>query len=170
MRAGPCGGWDGVASVVDLRRRAPAPIFARCRRGVMLRSNLMGGAEMDFCHFPQCLWSLRFDSLSGSLFHAGRHTALQSDTEFFALAFEPIDESFPRDNRGRRHCDIGFRSRTLLEDNVASMSHQGFLDYARVCKLIRQRSRTARLLRQQILDNPRMSPSEKPVQIAKFFV
>ena len=103
----------------------------------MLRSNLMRGTEMDFRHFPQCLWPAHFDQFFCSLFHPGRYAAFQSHTEFFALAFELIDESLARDDRCRRHRDVGFRPRPLLKDNIAPMPHQGLLDYARVGELVR---------------------------------
>ena len=97
----------------------------------------MRGAEMDFRHLAQCLWPAHFDQFFCSLFHAGGHAALQSHTKFFAFAFQPIDESLARDDRCGRHRDVGFCSRPLLKDNVAPMPHQGLLDYARVCELVR---------------------------------
>src|SRR6188474_2935859 len=103
----------------------------------MLRSNLMCGAEMEFRHFAQCLRPTHFDYLSCSLFYAGRYAAFQSHTEFFAFAFEPIDESLARDDRCRRHRDVGFRSRPLLKNNIAPMPHQGLLDYASIGELVR---------------------------------
>src|SRR5206468_1277388 len=100
----------------------------------------------------------------------GRYAAFQSQTEVLAFAFQPIDESLARDDRCGRHRDVGFRSRPLLKDNVAPMPHQGLLDYARVCELVRKRPRAARLSPQQILDHPCVSPSEQPVQISKLLV
>src|SRR6266480_5386022 len=134
---GSYAGLGGNASVANSWRSAPSPIFTNWRCGVMLRSNLVRGAEMDFRHFGQCLWPAHFDQFFCSLFHTARNTAFQSQTEFLALAFQPIDESLARDDRCRRHRDVGFRSRPLLKHNVAPMPHQGLLDYARVGELVR---------------------------------
>src|SRR6266513_900421 len=60
----------GNASVPNFWHRATSPIFTSWRCGVMLRSNLMSGAEMNFCHFAQCLWHVQFDEFFGSLFYA----------------------------------------------------------------------------------------------------
>jgi hypothetical protein len=52
---------DFDASVANVWGGAPSPVFASWRRGEMLRSDLMRGAEMDFRHFAQCLWPVQFD-------------------------------------------------------------------------------------------------------------
>src|SRR5690349_18484947 len=97
----------------------------------------MRGAEMDFRHLAQSRWPAHFDQFFCGLLYAGRYASFQSQTEFLALAFQPIDESLARDDRCGRDGDIGFRSRPLLKGDVAPMPHQGLLDYSRVCELVR---------------------------------
>src|SRR5262245_58077396 len=103
----------------------------------MLRSNLMCRSEVNFRHFAQCLRSIGFYEFSCGLVYALRNAPSQSHTELFALALEPIYEPLTRNDRCCRHRDVGFCSWPLVKDNVATMPHQGLLDYAGVCKLIR---------------------------------
>src|SRR5262245_26397595 len=127
----------GNTSFANLWGNASSPIFTNWRCGVMLRSNFMRGAEMDFSHVAESVWPAHFDQLFCGLFHARRYAATQAHSEFFALPLKPIDESLTRHDRCRRHRDIGFCSRPLLNNNVAPMPHQGLLDYARVGELVR---------------------------------
>jgi len=103
----------------------------------MLRRNFMCGAKMDFRYLAQYAWPVRFYEFFGGLFYAWRYAPFQSQAELLAPAFQPIDEPLARDDRCGRHRDVGFRSRPLLQHNVASMPHQGLLDYTRVRELVR---------------------------------
>src|SRR5262245_56892393 len=105
------------------RRGSLSPIFTRWRCGVMLRSDLMRSAEMDFRYFTQRVWPLRFDQVFCSLFYTGRNPAFQTQAQFFAFTFQPIDESLARNDRCSRHRDVGFSSRALLKYNIATMPH-----------------------------------------------
>src|SRR5215467_4163221 len=101
----------GCASFANVWRGAPAPFYPRWRSGVILRSNLMSGAKMDFCHFAQRIWTAHFDQLFCGLFHARGYAASQAHAYFFAFAFEPINESLTRHDRCRRDRNVGFRFR-----------------------------------------------------------
>src|SRR5215472_2708195 len=98
----------------------------------MLWRNFMSGAEMHFRYLPQCVWSAYFDQLFGGLFYGSRYAALQSNAKFPALALQPVDERFTRDDRCRRDRDIRFCSRPLFDDDVTPMPEQRCLDHSRI--------------------------------------
>ena len=88
----------------------------------------------------------------------------------FSTPVQPIDECFPRQDGSRRHREIGFRFCPLLQANLLPVLQQGSFDYPCVSKFVRQSPGTLRLLREQIFNDPRMSPAQQAVQVAKFFV
>jgi len=72
----------------------------------MIRRDFAGGSEMHFRYLTQCAWSTHFHYLFRSLFYVRGCSSLESQPKLFSPPLQPINESFPRQNRGRCHCDI----------------------------------------------------------------
>jgi hypothetical protein len=83
----------------------------------------MGGPKMDFGQLAQSFRALVRDQFLGRGFHFCGYTPPEPQSERFALAIKPIDESLPGQDRsrGHRHVRLGFRS--LLEFNFTAVLH-----------------------------------------------
>ena len=123
---------------------------------------------MHFCDLTQDARVAFFNQLFRGVLDFTGSAARQPQSQRFAVAVEPINKGFPRQNRRRGHGDIRLGSWTLFDVDLAPVLEKRLLDHAGIGKLIRQRPWTSRFFRQQILNHSRMSPAKQPVQVSEF--
>jgi hypothetical protein len=72
----------------------------------MIRRDLMRGSEMDLRYLTQCARPLCFHELFCGLLYVCRCSPLESEPKLFSSTFQPVDESFTRQNRRSRNRDV----------------------------------------------------------------
>src|SRR5580765_113619 len=104
----------------------PLPPPARGRSGIMVRRDLVRGAEMYFRIAPKGLRTLFLHNLARGLLNRRGDAATERDPGPLPLALQPVDERFPRQDRCRRDCEVRFRLRLLLEPNALAVLQKRF--------------------------------------------
>src|ERR1043166_8656053 len=91
----------------------------------------MGGAKMDFCDLSQRIGPALCHELLCSFLDARGISTIKTKVEFLALSIQPVNESFPRQDRCRRHRNIRFRLRALFDVDLSAAVQQRFIDHSR---------------------------------------
>src|ERR1700731_229435 len=146
------------------------PAFPRRRLRKVLGSNRVCRPKMDLCHLPKSVRPLLFNDLFTSSFYRRRTPPLQSYTQLFSFPVEPVNEGLTGQNRRRRHRNVRFGARPLLDGDLLPMTKQRLFHPPRIRELVGQRARAVRFFGQQVFDHPGVTPGEQFVQIAEFLI
>ena len=84
----------------------------------------MSCPKMNFRYLTESVRPFCFDQLFGHLFYIGRHPALQTQSEIFALTLEPINKRFAGQDGCGRDGDVRFGFRALFKIDLLAVPQQ----------------------------------------------
>lgn len=120
---------------------------------------------MHLGHLRQHGCPIGGDNPCGRFLDLGRDTLGERDFQLLGMAVEPVDETFPRHDRGRGDGIVALGLGALVELDFPAILHQRLLQDTGVGEFVGEGTGTRWHSGAEILDDAGMAPREQPVEI-----